>query len=933
MATVFSLQFLAVKSAVKILLDHEDQHSLELRKNAKLLIKQLSTQCFTAVSAEILETFVNQHPRLLTGEMLEVLASPQLKTLCLNHCTKILCHHGQLKYVKSVMKKCNRLQHLQVNGCHPPSETTTELCHMIGQYLNTLTSLSFEGCRTLSNENVQTILLNCQNLSQLNLSMCPGITDQVFNIPLPSQQLRASTGSNVSCTTSHKVGSALPGQHLSAVDVSSNQNLTSTCIRYLVTLCGASLQVLNVSCTGMDCTLLWYLCGYSWYDAVELASNLQSQSTSGNVMSHLIRDYHLLKAELNRQMESANEHEELQLGDDEAGSQEDDRAVTQQDKDDAAAPKPTEESRMLPQPKEDDDGAVVKPKGDASVECRPTQNEEIDDKNILHIDDVDLNFKESSCPLKDANAISDYASSQDIVNSTQYSVNFPPVSANTPTDGNTAPDNDDASSDNTDSSSDSVSDQSDDNGQKPKISFSLLSHHDEILDGLVSEFVENMLQQIRHSCLEYTHKIYEGDNDDDIVTHKKPNEQECQELFKAASYEASSKNLKVIPDQSSDSAVAAPTTSKDNPRPCQWTRNFIPNIKDLDICNIDFDDNLGEICLQEFLKINKGLVKLNLSWRAVSDDMLSSVQDSLTNLRWLSLSECEKITSHGLASLLGVCKNLTHLSMEGMYFISDIALYPLFKQDGRCGVCSLKLSETYITDNSLNRIAKYLGPKLTVLHLNWCEEISDAGLSDITANCPHLTDFAIRQCTTSKSTLIQLAENCPNLKSLNVAAVDCLVDDVMITMTTRLSLLNTIDVSWNSDLTDVAICSLFINCPLLHDVCLDGLKPITSKPFLPIIAELFRWRRCQALIKLKLKEQKLLKKIGEPQLSSDEEYEDLFIPTRSTTYALHLRYLSLQYCDLVNDRHLAEIVAICKGTLSIKDYYGEQIVPKLLDYR
>ena len=41
------------------------------------------------------------------------------------------------------------------------------------------------------------------------------------------------------------------------------------------------------------------------------------------------------------------------------------------------------------------------------------------------------------------------------------------------------------------------------------------------------------------------------------------------------------------------------------------------------------------------------------------------------------------------------------------------------------------------------------------------------------------------------------------------------------------------------------------------------------------------------------------------------------------SFAPVLNKLTLGYCDKVNDVHLAEIVAVCRGTLVIEDYYGQ----------
>ncbi|KAK2565230.1 hypothetical protein P5673_011174 [Acropora cervicornis] len=47
------------------------------------------------------------------------------------------------------------------------------------------------------------------------------------------------------------------------------------------------------------------------------------------------------------------------------------------------------------------------------------------------------------------------------------------------------------------------------------------------------------------------------------------------------------------------------------------------------------------------------------------------------------------------------------------------------------------------------------------------------------------------------------------------------------------------------------------------------------------------------------------------------------IPWRSMCYAPLLRHVLLEYSDKVNDDHLAAIVAVCRGTLFVKDYYGQ----------
>ena len=58
---------------------------------------------------------------------------------------------------------------------------------------------------------------------------------------------------------------------------------------------------------------------------------------------------------------------------------------------------------------------------------------------------------------------------------------------------------------------------------------------------------------------------------------------------------------------------------------------------------------------------------------------------------------------------------------------------------------------------------------------------------------------------------------------------------------------------------------------------------------------------------------------------------EFYLPYRSVNYAPLLRRLTLGYCDKVNDNHLSEIVAVCRGTLMIEDYYGEAIKARWID--
>ncbi len=70
--------------------------------------------------------------------------------------------------------------------------------------------------------------------------------------------------------------------------------------------------------------------------------------------------------------------------------------------------------------------------------------------------------------------------------------------------------------------------------------------------------------------------------------------------------------------------------------------------------------------------------------------------------------------------------------------------------------------------------------------------------------------------------------------------------------------------------------------------------------------------------------------LSPPPPPISQEYAEVYMPHRSTSYAPYLSYVDLEYCDHLNDRQLQHIVAVCGETLTVKDYYGQEVVPRFL---
>ncbi|XP_013411634.1 F-box/LRR-repeat protein 2-like [Lingula anatina] len=358
-------------------------------------------------------------------------------------------------------------------------------------------------------------------------------------------------------------------------------------------------------------------------------------------------------------------------------------------------------------------------------------------------------------------------------------------------------------------------------------------------------------------------------------------------------------------------------------------QTYQPSILNLDIMYVKFHSvSLGTACLRTFAKANPGLHMFSIAWKELTDHSFEAVIESERELKTVSLVECEHLYTSSIIKLGISCQHLQNIDLKGVNFIQDPAITALVSSGN---VRKLSLAESDITDVALRNIVRYGKDKLEDLDLSWCENITEDGLNEIATACSQLRSLTLRRCPATANTLKLLSENCPLLTSLNLSGIGSMNEDVVISChwVTRLDLLEQLDLSWNLWVTNDGVSTVLQSCIFLRHLSLGGNKMLTSKPYLPMISDVAKWRRSQAVLRFKIQERRFLQDHPESNTgdSSDEEYEDLFLPHRSTSYASELRYLNLEYCDMVNDIHLGELVAVCRGTLHIVGYYGEAVEP------
>src|SRR5438128_96512 len=115
------------------------------------------------------------------------------------------------------------------------------------------------------------------------------------------------------------------------------------------------------------------------------------------------------------------------------------------------------------------------------------------------------------------------------------------------------------------------------------------------------------------------------------------------------------------------------------------------------------------------------------------------------NLEYLSLG-FSNLSDESLSKIAHSCTNLTYLSLGRNRYIIDISM---IKTAHYCPkLCYLSMWCCKITDETLKAVA-YFCPKLQHLGLISCEGISDMGVCVIATSCRNIINLSFESCAVS----------------------------------------------------------------------------------------------------------------------------------------------------------------------------------------
>ncbi|KAL5015892.1 hypothetical protein ScPMuIL_005481 [Solemya velum] len=897
MQDVNTLEFLARLRLVHVLLDFSDgQHSCCI----ELIIQELERGEHNDITPALLAWIVEQYPSKLTDHLLWALSGRTIRALNLKNCKSL-----SIGAVCKAISRCTHLEEIDIGSCDDLA--VPELFSVTASLLH-LRAVSFAGNAHMKDETVQTLLRNSKNLCDLNISSCDSLTDQVFLLEEEKQATREIYG----FTDGDECSVNLVNVEMTC------SNLTATAVRYLVTLCGPSLRSVSLGWTEVTCTALLYLSGYGLPAVVDI------------ILSQSLNFGEKTKKELQESLkeleETRTKYIDKHLFPTFTKDEKDICDIDNQQVTDCTVILPVcDKSSIVCENRCDNHSCCfssisgclhsnvcgISPKSDSQNTKDSQQNTNCDSifvPGIRQSQNCDLSFIKPSdsnytilegcvgdgkcCFCEKMQSIICEKREIDIKLrlNCEENVSKTNVAETSSIDGCNETGNSIKNSDhfNLDTKHmNSREDQNVDNDLNMTSELHVFTFNDE---GAASS-----AQKLECCC-------------------------HCQHCAPADSMNHPSSI------DSTSNGIEETSERNINPKPFKTiSRIFKPNLISLNIQKIEMVNVLiGSEFLRKFIDANPGLQQLWLEWEELEDEMLDYICSHLPSLRSIRLMDCRSLGSSAVANLGRKCTDLVSVDLQGVCFIGSAAVI-IYTENNH--LKKLSLAESNITDLFLQRCATRVqeGFQLEDLDLSWCEEISEAGLNIFCSRPSCIKCISFRHLPASDLTLMLIAENFRQLTHLVLSTVSDISDQAVVKLAENIPQLEVIDISWNSELTDVSVTAVLQYCMNLKKAFFGGLKQLTTNPFLPIISDVSKWRLCRSFWRREFRG-------GRNFNYSATREEDSFIPHRSTSYVAKLQYLGLCYCNLICDEFLEDIVAICRGSLVIDDYYAEMTTDAAIGY-
>ncbi|KAI5597470.1 hypothetical protein POPTR_002G074700v4 [Populus trichocarpa] len=211
--------------------------------------------------------------------------------------------------------------------------------------------------------------------------------------------------------------------------------------------------------------------------------------------------------------------------------------------------------------------------------------------------------------------------------------------------------------------------------------------------------------------------------------------------------------------------------------------------------------------------ICSGLTHLCLSWcKNNMNNLVLSLAPKFTKLQTLVLRQDKpQLEDNAVETIASYCHDLQDLDLSKSFKLSDLSLYAL--AHGFPNLTKLNISGcTAFSDVSLEYLTEFCR-KLKILNLCGCVNgATDRALQAIGRNCSQLQSLNLGWCeNVSDVGVMSLAYGCPDIRTLDLCGCVCITDDSVIALANRCPHLRSLCLYYCRNITDRAMYSLVHN--------------------------------------------------------------------------------------------------------------------------
>lgn len=228
----------------------------------------------------------------------------------------------------------------------------------------------------------------------------------------------------------------------------------------------------------------------------------------------------------------------------------------------------------------------------------------------------------------------------------------------------------------------------------------------------------------------------------------------------------------------------------------------------------------------------------------LTDETLSGIVDTCRRLAYVNVSGCTLLTGQPLAALLQYCTDLTTLCISGLPSIDEEAELAFVHL--RC-VPKLSVLDISYCSNITDAVLAYTAQhcrNLRMLDLSGCSKLSDTSIASIGSSCSHLETLRLKICNQfTAQGLVRLTIAPRNLSTLDIGGLSQVTPKILEEILKAAPRLRNLSISGCTQLDDSGVGHITVYCKYLKYLNISSCTGISMASCMELVHELadLRW--------------------------------------------------------------------------------------------